>query len=280
MDTPVHASRRSDTTKANKAPFLLYGGKVQVFGQVHLYGRLKVLNLVCLSGGGQGGYGMPICYQVMISFCCKGWPVNRWAWGTFEFKYGKMCLLWVRECGLLADGYACCKWSTWESTGDKWRAKTICLTSVTGSSLSKVHLLYCLSRVREWKNVGLDTRQFNSCPAWELTSFELWRGVDRKNDLYQLGNCHPLSCIAGCWSRKNDLISLGIAILWAAWGVIDLSDELQPLTSVSVRNFTLKSEPESSYLVDPASSHMLVSKIKPCMSKYKQLCTVKLRMAH
>ena len=29
----------------------------------------------------------------------------------------------------------------------------------------------------------------------------------------------------------------------------------------------------NSNLVDPASSHMLVSKIKPCMSKYKQLCT-------
>ena len=26
---------------------------------------------------------------------------------------------------------------------------------------------------------------------------------------------------------------------------------------------------KDSYLVDPASSHMLVSKIKPCMSKYK-----------
>ena len=37
---------------------------------------------------------------------------------------------------------------------------------------------------------------------------------------------------------------------------------------------------DSSHLVDPASSHMLVSKIKPCMSKYKQVCTVKLRMAH
>jgi hypothetical protein len=37
---------------------------------------------------------------------------------------------------------------------------------------------------------------------------------------------------------------------------------------------------DESYLVDPASSHMLVSKIKPCMSKYKQLYTVKLRMAH
>jgi hypothetical protein len=28
---------------------------------------------------------------------------------------------------------------------------------------------------------------------------------------------------------------------------------------------------KGSYLVDSASSHMLVSKIKPCMSKYKQL---------
>jgi hypothetical protein len=37
---------------------------------------------------------------------------------------------------------------------------------------------------------------------------------------------------------------------------------------------------KESYLVDPASSHMLVSKIKPCMSKYKLIYTVKLRMAH
>ena len=29
--------------------------------------------------------------------------------------------------------------------------------------------------------------------------------------------------------------------------------------------------PSSCNLVDPASSHMLVSKIKPCMSKYKLL---------
>ena len=37
---------------------------------------------------------------------------------------------------------------------------------------------------------------------------------------------------------------------------------------------------QDSYLVDSASSHMLVSKIKPCMCKYKLFCTVKLRMAH
>ena len=37
---------------------------------------------------------------------------------------------------------------------------------------------------------------------------------------------------------------------------------------------------QDSYLVDPASSHMLVSKIKPCMCKYELIQTVKLRMAH
>ena len=36
---------------------------------------------------------------------------------------------------------------------------------------------------------------------------------------------------------------------------------------------------EKGNLVDSASSHTLVSKIKPCMSKYKYI-TVKLRMAH
>ena len=36
----------------------------------------------------------------------------------------------------------------------------------------------------------------------------------------------------------------------------------------------------STNLVDPASSHMLVSKIKPCKSKYKLLYTAKLRIAH
>jgi hypothetical protein len=33
----------------------------------------------------------------------------------------------------------------------------------------------------------------------------------------------------------------------------------------------LKSLKAASYLVDPSSSHMLVSKIKPCMSKYNPL---------
>ena len=34
------------------------------------------------------------------------------------------------------------------------------------------------------------------------------------------------------------------------------------------------------YLVDPASNHMLVSKVKPCMSKWSSLSTAILRIAH
>ena len=40
-----------------------------------------------------------------------------------------------------------------------------------------------------------------------------------------------------------------------------------------------KADGTNSNLVDPASSHTLVSKIKPCMSKYKSF-TLKLRTAH
>ena len=65
-------------------------------------------------------------------------------------------------------------------------------------------------------------------------------------------------------------------------------EELVLIYRVDPCNKTLASGPmgdslpidRDSYLVDPASSHMLVSKIKPCMSKYKRIHTVKLRMAH
>ena len=44
--------------------------------------------------------------------------------------------------------------------------------------------------------------------------------------------------------------------------------ELRPLSDAGIN--------EECYLVDPASSHMLVSKIKPCMCKYELIQTVKL----
>ena len=52
------------------------------------------------------------------------------------------------------------------------------------------------------------------------------------------------------------------------------------LVTADLISYSFKVSQNGSYLVDPASSHMLVSKIKPCMSKYKLLYTVKLRMAH
>lgn len=55
-----------------------------------------------------------------------------------------------------------------------------------------------------------------------------------------------------------------------------LNDCLSRMARPSVFGFV----EEECYLVDPASSHMLVSKIKPCMCKYEQIQTVKLRMAH
>ena len=51
------------------------------------------------------------------------------------------------------------------------------------------------------------------------------------------------------------------------------------------QDFPIWGSPPVSYLsdsnlVDSARSHTLVSKIKPCMSKYKNFLHLKLRMAH
>jgi hypothetical protein len=63
-------------------------------------------------------------------------------------------------------------------------------------------------------------------------------------------------------------------------GMVTRNSSVSLIQTLSLFSFFLFLFFYCSYLVDPASSHMLVSKIKPCMSKYKQLYTVKLRMAH
>jgi hypothetical protein len=63
-------------------------------------------------------------------------------------------------------------------------------------------------------------------------------------------------------------LSLDRAATWIRFGVSLLG------TTRSFRGVCLGASAllaYDSYLVDSASSHMLVSKIKPCMSKYKQL---------
>ena len=106
-----------------------------------------------------------------------------------------------------------------------------------------------------------------ACEIEELGKFDCWpqRLLVRSNGsgrLHEVAiesfennwSMNSQSGKASCWSRVR-------AVLWCA-------------------SFLEAPQRKSSYLVDPASSHMLVSKIKPCMSKYKQVCTVKLRMAH
>lgn len=62
----------------------------------------------------------------------------------------------------------------------------------------------------------------------------------------------------------------------------DCRDRLDPVVAyvLHIGAHAVVGVVEECYLVDPASSHMLVSKIKPCMCKYELIQTVKLRMAH
>ena len=62
---------------------------------------------------------------------------------------------------------------------------------------------------------------------------------------------------------------------------LDLSKDLCGVVSAAPSRFCPAAgmRDKDSNLVDSASSHTLVSKIKPCMSKYKSF-TLKLRTAH
>jgi hypothetical protein len=68
------------------------------------------------------------------------------------------------------------------------------------------------------------------------------------------------------------------AARWASGGrlsgaprpLVLFPDRCEPRSGASGGEKSPRERPEDSYLVDSASSHMLVSKIKPCMSKYKQ----------
>ena len=86
----------------------------------------------------------------------------------------------------------------------------------------------------------------------------------------------------GCWysgtSREASVRSAGQKRSKSA-DPIRLSSESPDVDRGWLQNEAIPVN-KGGYLVDPASSHMLVSKIKPCMSKYKLLYTVKLRMAH
>jgi hypothetical protein len=69
--------------------------------------------------------------------------------------------------------------------------------------------------------------------------------------------------------------TLMIAPVWESWLMwekrpLRLRGQL-PAAAAGIETSSFVLTISSSYLVDPASSHMLVLKIKPCMSKYKHV---------
>ena len=107
-----------------------------------------------------------------------------------------------------------------------------------------------------------------------------------KNSSYKLHLSNHLRfksrALVGCKSRKHKSFSdtgaqLPVVAARNIQSFANLTTLLCPLLE-SLRRHRWGALLEDSNLVDPASSHMLVSKTKPCMSKYK-CYTVKLRMA-
>jgi flagellar biosynthesis protein FliP len=77
----------------------------------------------------------------------------------------------------------------------------------------------------------------------------------------------------GFFSRRTPRLVMTLIVSLLRYTIASLRRPLLRVAAVLALRMTC-------YLVDPASSHMLVSKIKPCMCKYELIQTVKLRMAH
>jgi hypothetical protein len=98
-----------------------------------------------------------------------------------------------------------------------------------------------------------------------------------------LANCTWVLSSALCklcpsWLQITKAQGLGSGLTTESLCPWEFHHTLANLTSLS-SEASRQARLEDSNLVDPASSHTLVSKTKPCMSKYK-CYTMKLRMAH
>jgi hypothetical protein len=89
----------------------------------------------------------------------------------------------------------------------------------------------------------------------------MFSGASRKAS--QLSTDHCDGCCAARTHTQTLLPVTLVLSLWSTLRVVTVNNVHGEGRSVDLR--------KGSYLVDPASSHMLVSKIKPCMSKYKLL---------
>jgi hypothetical protein len=115
---------------------------------------------------------------------------------------------------------------------------------------------------------------------------------ERTGEGHRGSACAPSHCCAfmraSCCGFPGCCLMSRIRNIRWAWGLCTLDVQFPSVLSLDMYDCrarcgfsrTLPASAKECYLVDPASSHMLVSKIKPCMCKYEQIQTVKLRMAH
>ena len=101
---------------------------------------------------------------------------------------------------------------------------------------------------------------FSACVSYALTSLDVRelspRGADAAEEVVSLEPLQTALSFSDLISRMRFPPSRG-------------NPRPQRSCLISDSKLPLRTFPErESYLVDPASSHMLVSKIKPCMSKY------------
>jgi hypothetical protein len=92
------------------------------------------------------------------------------------------------------------------------------------------------------------------------------RNSDEANGCDELHITRLGDCVANSYLRANGSMAHRAQIPLENFRPIDAI----PIAEMRLHCLTSVLQSEDSYLVDPASSHMLVSKIKPCMSKYKQ----------
>ena len=142
-----------------------------------------------------------------------------------------------------------------------------------------VQFNYFIDKLFVWRIQWIPTMGADSMARWEISSTVLTMDDCSSGKCWGLRNCDYMVLEKGyvLWSisfMRNSFCQHG---MWptlllgsrrCATHGLDLSDcDMQCIwkdgSSIVVGHI--------GYLVDSASSHMLVSKIKPCMSKYKQI---------
>ena len=133
----------------------------------------------------------------------------------------------------------------------------------------------------EWKRVSIHNVQSYTNPfGWKsivlLQSVQLISSTDNLSTASGSISMVIFTCGWLDWGKRQGGLQWALTFpstfVWVIWTLLEaFNSKLLKMHALLVNAGFNRSRLllEGSYLVDPASSHMLVSKIKPCMSKCK-----------